>query len=95
MKIIGETKEGFIAILSNSEMANLTGYDSIYSGGYNKPRIDDFVNITSLYNKTSTIETLLNNGLVDAINDLDKKVKALIIAKKLFEDILVRETKKE
>ena len=95
MKIIGETKEGFIAILSSSEMANLTGYSSTYSCGYNKPKINDFVDIESLYMRTTTIETILNNGLVEAIDNLNAKIKTLNLAKKLFEDIVLKENKKE
>ena len=45
--------------------------------------------------RTTTIETILNKGLVEAIDDLNAKIKTLNLAKKLFEDIVLKENKKE
>ena len=45
MKILGETKIGFLVDLTETEIANLTGYSSSYAGGFKKPKISDEYNI--------------------------------------------------
>jgi hypothetical protein len=76
MEIIGEYENGFIVKLSITEIANLTGYSSSYSSGFTKPKIGHKVDITTLFDRITSIEYLLNKGLSEAIDNLNNKCES-------------------
>ena len=53
MRIIAETKEGFLLEARKKDVANLIGYSSEWSQEYkeNKPKIGDDIQINKMYNQ--------------------------------------------
>ena len=54
MKIIGETKDGFLLDATKGELANLVGYYYIGSDGCPKFKIGDEIKIKEMFNKLYT-----------------------------------------
>lgn len=72
MKILGETKIGFLVDLTETEIANLTGYSSSYSGGFKKPKISDEYNIEEIFKRIESVIRLRSE-----LEDLDKRLTTL------------------
>jgi hypothetical protein len=90
MEVIGEFKDGYITKVDINELANLTGYNSKYTSGFKYPKIGDKIDIPSLYERVTKIENLIDSGLSDSIDDLNKKIKSLNVVKDIFKDIVTR-----
>jgi len=88
MKIIGETKNGYIVSLDDEEVAQLSGYSSRYSNGYTKPIIGSDINISTLVDRINNVEKLYDSliALKDKLITVNTSLNNGI---KLFTNIVI------
>ncbi|WP_044893010.1 MULTISPECIES: hypothetical protein [Bacillales] len=87
MKIIGESKDGFIIEASRGEIANLLGFYSEYSSGYERPKVGDEIEVSKMFSKLyhleknkHSIDSIVKTirGLADVLEPLGPVVKNLV-----------------
>lgn len=89
MKVIGETKEGYIVEVSSKEMANLHGFYSSYSTDAPKVKVGAEISIEEVYHKYTSLEHLIkSNDFSKMIEDLNKAIKLITP----YEDLLSKNT---
>ncbi|WP_117017111.1 hypothetical protein [Aeribacillus pallidus] len=79
MKIIGESKDGFIIEASRGEIDNLLGFYSEYSSGYKKPKVGDEIEVSKMFSKLYHLEKNKHsiNYIVSTIRDLANVLEPL------------------
>ena len=87
MKIIGETKSGYIVSLENDEVAQLSGYSSKFSNGYTKPTIGSDISISTLIKRIEAVENLHDSliALKDRLTTVNTSINNGI---KLFTNVV-------
>jgi hypothetical protein len=85
MKIIGESKEGFILEANKHEVANLKGFYSILSTGFTI-KVGDDIQIESIYQRYRAFEDLIKSDrFKDALNRLEDTIAVLTPVENLFD----------
>lgn len=87
MKIIGETKEGFILEASKDEVANLKGFYSDYQlkGDNNISKLGEKIEVEKIYSKYKAFERIITtDDFKNALNRLKDTVEVLTPVQELF-----------
>jgi hypothetical protein len=56
VKVIGNTKDGYILEASENEVANLIGYSSHWSDKFKRPSVGDDIQINKMYRQLYDLE---------------------------------------
>lgn len=71
MKVIGKSKQGVIVEMSNSECANIRGYQSPYSDDYQAPEIGSSYYISKIFKKLYDMRSH-KDKISESINNLNE-----------------------
>lgn len=84
MKVLGETKDGFIVEMTSDESANVQGLYSKHSTGYIYPKVGDIIKVKKVFCKIENIRRM-EREYSEAIENIEKIKVTLLPLKDLIE----------
>lgn len=95
MKILGSTVQGYIAELSETEVAWVQGYRNIYSNNYRGPDAGDEINIEQFVSTSAFVRELDSERLENISNYLSESLARVNDARTTVQALTLFETLKE
>lgn len=83
MKIIGETKHGYIVESSRDEIARLIGYYGSYSGTAACPKIGDEIQASEMFDQLYKVK-----GIKSSVKEIEKAAANLLEAIRIKNPVL-------